>query len=126
VVAAVIVRGGRYLVTCRQAGVHLAGHWEFPGGKQQQGEALPECLARELREELALDAAIGNELLAVKHAYPARCVELHFFECTALNEPAPQLGQEMRWVAPHELRELRFPPADEELIRLLTDAAPET
>ncbi len=53
------------------------------------------------------------------HEYPERTVELHFFRCTTDGEPQPQLGQELRWIARQELRTLDFPPADDELIRLL-------
>ncbi len=60
VTAAVIERGGRYLVTRRQKGVHLEGLWEFPGGKCDAGESLADCLRRELREELGVDAAVGG------------------------------------------------------------------
>jgi 8-oxo-dGTP diphosphatase len=120
VTAAVIERGGRILVTRRQPGVHLAGQWEFPGGKCDPGEPLDACLARELREELNLEVAIGGELFSTTHEYPDRCVELHFMKCRLLSEPDPQLGQEMRWVSRPELSTLEFPPADTELIRLLT------
>ena len=120
VTAAVIERAGRFLVTRRPRGVPLAGFWEFPGGKCEAGEAHASCLARELREELAVGARIGQELLAVTHTYPDRCVELHFIECELVGDPRPQLGQEMRWVARIELASLEFPPADEELIAFLT------
>ena len=119
VTAAVIRRDDRYLVTRRQKGVHLEGLWEFPGGKCDPGEALAACLRRELREELAADAVVGEALLQVTHHYPERSVELHFMACELRNDPVPQLGQEMRWVARHELRSLQFPPADDELIALL-------
>jgi mutator protein MutT len=122
VTAAVIERDGEYLVTRRQRGVHLEGYWEFPGGKCDPGESLDECLRRELVEELGVDAEIGAELLAVTHAYPDRRVELHFIACTLIGTPSPLLGQEMRWVARAELRSLQFPPADEQLIRMLTDS----
>jgi mutator protein MutT len=121
VTAAVIERDGAYLVTRRQRGVHLEGYWEFPGGKCDPGESLDECLRRELVEELGVDAEIGAELLAVTHAYPDRRVELHFIACRLIGTPSPLLGQEMRWVARAELRSLQFPPADDELIRVLTD-----
>src|SRR5262249_23628290 len=98
VTAAVIEQNGRFLVTRRPPGVHLEGVWEFPGGKCAPGEPLDECLRRELREELAVDAVVGAELFAVTHAYPERRVELHFFACALDGEPTPQLGQEMRWV----------------------------
>jgi 8-oxo-dGTP diphosphatase len=119
VTAAVIERGGRLLVTRRQPGVHLAGQWEFPGGKCNPGEALPDCLARELREELAVEAAIGEEIFAVTHDYGDRRIELHFLQCTLAGDPRPQLGQEMQWVSRSDLRSLEFPPADAELIGML-------
>ena len=119
VTAAVIERDGAYLVTRRQRGVHLEGYWEFPGGKCEPGESLDDCLRRELVEELGADAEIGDELLAVTHTYPDRRVELHFIACTLIGTPSPLLGQEMRWVARADLRSLKFPPADDELIARL-------
>ena len=121
VAAAVIERGNRFLVTKRQPGVHLAGQWEFPGGKCDPGEALASCMAREIREELDVDVQVGRELLSTTHEYPERRVELHFLYCDLLGEPTPQLGQDMRWVSREELRTLEFPPADAELIRMLAD-----
>jgi mutator protein MutT len=120
VAAAVIEREGRFLVTRRQAGVHLEGYWEFPGGKCEKGEAIDTCLARELREELAADIHVGREVFASSHAYPDRTVELHFLSCVLLNTPTPQVGQDMRWVARDDLTSLTFPPADTELIELLS------
>ena len=119
VAAAVIERGGRILVTRRPEGVHLEGHWEFPGGKCGPDETLEECLVRELREELAMEAAVESELLSTSHDYGERRVELHFFRCSLRTEPQPQLGQEMRWVERGDLSALQFPPADSELIALL-------
>jgi 8-oxo-dGTP diphosphatase len=119
VTAAIIQRNGAYLVTQRPAGVHLAGLWEFPGGKCDNGESLEACLAREIREELGCDARVGVELFATTHSYPERRVELHFFECSLIGEPYGALGQELRWVLRSELRSLNFPPADAELIALL-------
>ena len=119
VAAAVIERGDRFLLTRRQRGVHLAGCWEFPGGKCEPGETRAACLVREIREELGVEAAVGNELLATTYAYADRRVELHFLRCTVDETPAPQFGQEMRWVAREELATLELPPADAELIRML-------
>lgn len=120
VAAAIIERDGRYLVTRRQEGVHLAGFWEFPGGKCEAGEPLTVAMARELREELAVDATVGDVILRSSHRYDDRQVELHFLRCELLGEPSPALGQEMRWVSRDELRTLEFPPADAELVELLT------
>ena len=119
VAAAVVERSGTYLVTRRLRGTHLEGLWEFPGGKCESGETHEACLARELREELGCGAAVGTRLLAIAHDYPDRTVELHFFRCDLTAEPRPLLGQEIRWVAAAELPGLDFPPADEELIRML-------
>ena len=119
VAAAIIERGDRFLLTRRQRGVHLEGYWEFPGGKCEPGETPTACLVREIREELGVEAAVGNELFATTCAYADRLVELHFLRCDIGGAPAPQLGQEMQWVAREELVTLEFPPADAELIRML-------
>jgi len=119
VTAAVVERDGRFLVTRRQDGVHLEGYWEFPGGKLEAGESHAGGLRREMREELDVDVAVGAEILAVSHAYDDRTVELHFYACRLAGEPAPRLGQQMRWVTRDEMRALPFPPADEVLIQRL-------
>jgi mutator protein MutT len=120
VLAAVIERDGRILVTRRLAHTHLPGLWEFPGGKCDAGETHEACLARELREELNVDAEIGSEILATEHAYPEKTVRLHFRWCVMHGEPEPMLGQEMRWITRNEMRTLPFPEADKRLIDLLT------
>jgi 8-oxo-dGTP diphosphatase len=120
VAAAVVERDGCFLVTRRLAGTHLAGTWEFPGGKCDDGEPLDGCLWRELREELGVRSTVGEEIFTVAHDYPDRRIELHFFRCVLLGDPDPQLGQEMQWVPRARLAELEFPPADDALIQLLT------
>jgi mutator protein MutT len=121
VTAAVIERDGAFLVTRRQAGTHLAGSWEFPGGMCDPDEPLAACLRRELREELDADAEVGEEIYTTTHDYPDRRIELHFLSCRLLTEPSAVLGQEMRWVARRDLDSLEFPPADAELIRMLVE-----
>ena len=121
VTAAIIEKDGRYLVTRRQPGVHLAGAWEFPGGKCDEGESLAGCMARELREELGIGVTVGTEVFTTTHDYPDRRVELHFFECQSNDEPSAMLGQEMRWAGRDELTTLDFPPADAQLIQILVD-----
>lgn len=120
VTAAVIEREGMFLVTRRAPGTHLEGLWEFPGGKCDAGESLEDCLRREIREELDAAAVVGEELLSVAHAYPERVVRLHFFACRLEGPPRAVLGQEMRWVSRGDLPRLPFPPADAELIALLS------
>lgn len=120
VTAAVIKRDGRFLMTRRLEGTHLAGAWEFPGGKCDPDESLTACLQRELVEELGTPSTIGREVFTVEHAYPQRTVRLHFFETTISDEPRALLGQEMRWVTQAELQTLDLPEADRGLVELLT------
>ncbi|MBP1634809.1 MAG: mutT [Acidobacteria bacterium] len=120
VAAAVVERGGLLLVAQRLEGTHLAGHWEFPGGKCEAGEEARACLARELREELGVGARVGEEIHRTLYACGEGRLELVFFRCELDAEPRPLLGQAIRWVSREELRTLRFPPADAELIRLLS------
>ena len=119
VVAAVVERDQRVLVTRRPPGSHLAGMWEFPGGKIDEGESHPAALKREMREELDVDVDVGELALHTTHDYPDRTVAIYFYRCKLLGTPRPLLGQEMRWVGRADLPSLGFPPADRELIERL-------
>ena len=119
VVAAVVEENDAFLVTRRPDGVHLAGLWEFPGGKIDPAESHADALRREMREELDTDVDVHDLVFETTHAYPERVVALFFYNCVLQRPPRPLLGQEMRWVRRSELATLRFPPADEELIRML-------
>ena len=123
VVAAVIEEHDRFLVTRRQEGVHLAGMWEFPGGKIDPAETHAAALRREIREELDADVHVHDLVFHTTHAYRDRTIALYFYGCSLDGTPRPRLGQEMRWVARGDLPSLEFPPADEALIRLLTESA---
>jgi mutator protein MutT len=119
VVAAVIQHDNRFLVTQRQDGVHLAGMWEFPGGKVGPSESHAEALRREIFEELDSDVVVRDLILETTHTYPDRTVTLYFYRCDLLGTPRPMIGQEMDWVAREQLASLPFPQADGELIRIL-------
>ena len=124
VVAAVIEREDRFLVTRRQDGVHLAGFWEFPGGKVADGESHTAALRREIHEELDVEVIVRDLILETSHEYPERVVTLLFYRCDLVGTPSalrPMIGQEMAWVLRSDLSSLNFPPADDELIRRLTD-----
>ena len=122
VVAAVVEKDGSFLVTRRLDGTHLAGYWEFPGGKVQPGESLEAALQREIAEELDTDVVAAREIYRTAHDYPERSVELHFFRADLARAPRPVLGQELRWVQRGEFATLQFPPADSELVDNLLHA----
>ena len=123
VVAAVIEENGRFLVARRLAGTHLAGYWEFPGGKVHEGETHSDALQREIAEELNAGVLNARRVLRTAHAYAERTVELHFYRCDLTAEPQPMLGQELRWISREEFGQLEFPPADAELIDGLVNAS---
>ena len=121
VAAAVIEEGGRYLITQRGGESHLAGLWEFPGGKRHPDESLEECLRREIKEELDLDVEVGEKLEEVVYAYADRQVTLHFFTCRiSAGFPRSNEGQAIAWVRPSEFSRYRFPPADAGLLNRLS------
>ncbi len=113
VAAAVIEHRGRYLITCREAGVHLAGYWEFPGGKREAGETFEACARREVFEEVGIEITAPRPLTITHYEYPDKSVELHFFTCSlSQGDPRPLGCVDFRWVKPEELAEYSFPPAD--------------
>jgi 8-oxo-dGTP diphosphatase len=123
VVAAVVERDGHFLVTRRLQGTHLAGYWEFPGGKVHDGETHEDALARELSEELHSGISNLRKIFRTSHHYVERTVELHFFRGDLTDEPRPALGQEIRWIRREEFASLHFPPADAELVDRLVHAS---
>jgi mutator protein MutT len=121
-VAAALIRDetGRYLITRRVAGSHLAGLWEFPGGKREPGETLEACLRRELVEELGADFTVGEKVETVRWRYPDKTVVLHFYRCRLCGgQIEPREQQVCAWVEPAHLAEYDFPPADRALIERL-------
>jgi 8-oxo-dGTP diphosphatase len=121
-VAAALIRDreGRYLITQRRQGSHLAGLWEFPGGKLETGESPEAALRRELTEELGATFSVGKLAETVRWEYPDRTVVLHFYDCRAESGVIePREGQGMEWVEPAHLGAYEFPPADRTLIERL-------
>ena len=122
VVAAVVRRGEEILICRRPEGKHLAGLWEFPGGKVENGESPEEALARELREELEVEVEVGSLRWETRHAYPDRTVHLRFYDCAWKAGEGKDHGVAGHaWVRPARLGQFEFLPADAPLIQALRE-----
>jgi 8-oxo-dGTP diphosphatase len=113
VAAGILFDGERVLACQRAAGGTHPGKWEFPGGKREGGETMPECLARELFEELDVRASIGAEVWRTTHSYGAGDVELFFYGVEAIDRPpANRAFATILWVSPADLARLDLLEAD--------------
>lgn len=121
VVAAVVERDGRYLITQRRPAAVLPLLWEFPGGRVEDGETDVAALRRELRERLDVEAEIGKLISYRPWPYEHYTVELYLYECTLLTEKLTcKAVQDYRWVTSDEFDDYPFTPADEaSMTRLL-------
>jgi A/G-specific adenine glycosylase len=113
VTAAVLIRDGKVLLAQREQDDFLGGLWDFPGGKQEDGEDLVQCLQREMEEELGIEVAVGERLLHLDHAYTHFRITLHAFRCE-LVRGVPQCLEcaDVRWVEPAELGDFPMSVAD--------------
>lgn len=121
---ALIDKEGRVLLAQRPEGKSMAGLWEFPGGKVEDGESPEDALVRELHEELGIET--WNSCLApltfASHAYPEFHLLMPVFACRKWEGiPQPREGQTLAWAKAQELRNYPMPPADIPLIPILRD-----
>ena len=123
VVAALILKDGKFLVCQRTRHQTMPMKWEFPGGKIEEGEQPRDALRRELDEELGIDATIGDEVLRIRHEYPNRSsVELRFFVVREYQkEIENKIFNDLRWAERSELPGFDFLEADVELVRQLAE-----
>ena len=120
VAAALYDAADRILIAERPQGKHMAGHWEFPGGKVGAGEAEASALERELREELGIRIQAAHALMRVRHDYPDVSVELSLWVIERYaGTPQGLEGQRLRWVTPGELRQAGILEADRPFIEAL-------
>jgi 8-oxo-dGTP diphosphatase len=121
VVAAIVQRNGWLLVCQRRRDAAFPLKWEFPGGKARAGETPEQALARELAEELGVEASIGRELYRTRHRYPElpEELDLRFFSATLAGEPRNRAFEQIAWSELHSLGARDFLPADRELVTLL-------
>lgn len=118
VCCAIIVEGEKILATRRSHRMHLAGFWEFPGGKTEPGETAEACIIREIREELDIEIIIEKQLPSVEHHYPEKSIRLIPFICKiksgiiTLTEHS-----EFRWLARHDVSSINWAAADLKVLK---------
>jgi 8-oxo-dGTP diphosphatase len=117
VVAGIIKRGDRILICQRRRSDPYGLQWEFPGGKVNAGEELASALKRELEEELAIQAEVGEEVFRLRHRYPDRYVEVVFFAIASYtNNVHNQVFEAVAWAPQSALPKYNFLEADRELV----------
>lgn len=119
-VAVITDEQGNILIDRRKQEGLLGGLWEFPGGKIEPGEAVEDCVRREIKEELDIEIEVGNRLITIEHAYTHFKVTLNVFNCKHVSgEPKPIECDEIKWVTLSEIDEYPFPKANSQIIAAL-------
>ncbi len=120
VVAALITRGEKFMITRRPDGKERAGLWEFVGGKAEEGESLQDALVRECREEIGVTVAVGEPYMTVEYDYPDINVRLTLFRATITEgEPLPMENNAIAWITADEIENYPFVPADKDILARL-------
>ena len=122
VVCAVIVNKGR-IFACQRGYGEWKDWWEFPGGKIESGETPEEALQREIREELSINIAIDRHLTTVDYDYPDFHLTMHSYLCHLKDDIQPLLleHEAARWLGKDNLEEVKWLPADVEVIKALNE-----
>ena len=122
VTAAIVQDQGRFLIARRKAGEKLAGMWEFPGGKVEDGESLQDCLKRELLEELDADACVGDILIKSHYKYDHGEIMLVALEAALCSKDLRlAVHDQVEWLSPGEILKLDLAPADIPIARFLLE-----
>lgn len=122
VVGAMIERDGKYLITQRKPTATLPLLWEFPGGRVEPGETDTQALARELKEEMDITIDVNDQVMHVQHSYPDYDIDFRVYRCKLVSGEIRHLRvHDHRWVAPPELDEYEFPPADQKTFEQLLE-----
>ncbi|WDE11225.1 8-oxo-dGTP diphosphatase MutT [Thalassomonas haliotis] len=117
VAVGVICREQETFLTRRLEGTHMAGKWEFPGGKVESDETVAQALSRELKEEVGIDVLACSPLINIEHDYGVKKVLLEVFIVDQFQgEPEAQEGQEQQWLDVSALSEVDFPDANLEIV----------
>ena len=124
VVAALIWDQGKFMICQRPAHKARGLLWEFVGGKTEAGESMEEALIRECREELDITVAVGDIFTQVVHEYPDILIRLTLFNCTvAQGTPKLLEHNDLKWIAPAEIPNFDFCPADKDILALIRQRA---
>lgn len=111
---------GQILIDRRRKEGAMGGLWEFPGGKIEKHETVEECIAREIKEELAIEIVVGECLTIVNHTYPTFKITLFVHECQYISgKPQPLASDEIRWVNLEQMSQYNFPEANQAIIAIL-------
>jgi 8-oxo-dGTP diphosphatase len=122
VVGAMIEREGKYLITQRKPTATLPLLWEFPGGRVEPGETDAQALARELKEEMDILVEVAEQVMHVQHSYPDYDIDFRVYRCRLVQGEIKHLRvHDHRWVAPADLDEYEFPPADQKTFEQLLE-----
>lgn len=114
----VIRRGREFLIAQRNPEDTLGSFWEFPGGKRAPGETFEQCITREVREETGVEIRVHEKLMEVKKKYNGRVIWLNFYLCSYVSgEPRAIDCQKAQWADVLELRNFKFPPANDRVIK---------
>lgn len=119
VVAALVVRGDRFMICQRPRGKKRGLLWEFGGGKVEEGETKQQALIREIREELDAGLVVGDEYMAVTHVYPDITIHMTLFVSQLTSEPRLLEHEAMDWITVDRIDEFEFCPADTEILKRL-------
>jgi mutator protein MutT len=119
-VAVINNQQGKILIDRRKQSGEMGGLWEFPGGKIEPGETIEECIQREVREELAIEIAVGDRLITITHTYKTFDVTLYVHDCQYLSgQPQTLECEEIHWVEPAQINQYQFPSANSQIVNLL-------
>jgi 8-oxo-dGTP diphosphatase len=116
-----LVQQKQFFLTKRLSNVHQGNKWEFPGGKLEKGETIAQALARELKEEIAIEVLSCQPLIIINHDYGDKkvCLEV-FLVDNFIGEPSAQEGQQQGWFSLAQLLKLEFPEANIAIVEKLT------
>lgn len=122
VVAALILKDGKFMICRRPPHKARGGLYEFVGGKVEKGESFPEALVRECREELAVNVTVRDEFMSVIHKYPDITICLTVYECALGNEQPKMLEHtDIRFILPEEIPLYEFCPADKDILEKIIE-----